>query len=98
MAHSGGSFFGIQAAAQGRTPVVLPYSKYVADMYGTVLLATSSVLSSNPDLVRRFAGALVRSIRYAVDNTAEAGTMTASVHTRGALTGLLGLVPDGAVI
>ncbi len=69
---------GIQAAAQGRTPVVLPYSKYVADLYGTVLLATSSVLSSNPDLVRRFAGALVRSIRYAVDNPAEAGTIIQS--------------------
>ncbi|HKT02978.1 MAG TPA: ABC transporter substrate-binding protein [Rugosimonospora sp.] len=66
---------GVTAAAQGKTAVVLPYSKYLTDLYGTVLLATTSVLGSNPDLVQRFVGALIKSIRYAVDNPEEAGTL-----------------------
>lgn len=66
---------GVQAAAQGKQAVVLPYSKYLTDLYGTVVLATTAVVNASPDLVQRFVGALVKSIRYAVDNPAEAGTL-----------------------
>jgi NitT/TauT family transport system substrate-binding protein len=65
----------VAAAAQGRTPVVLPYSKYITDLYGTVLIAPTSVLSASPDLVKRFIGAMVKSINYAVNNPEEAGTL-----------------------
>jgi NitT/TauT family transport system substrate-binding protein len=65
----------VENAAQGRTAVVFPYSQYLADLYGTVVIATTGVLSGNADLVRRFVGAMTRTVRYAVDNPDEAGTL-----------------------
>lgn len=70
------------AHATGAQPVVLPYAKYLTDLYGSVLITTTDLIKSSPDLVRRFASALLRGVRYAVDNPDHAGKlMHAAVPT-----------------
>jgi NitT/TauT family transport system substrate-binding protein len=67
----------VQAAAHKDT-VVLPYSDYMADPYGAVLITTTKLLKDNPDEVKRFSNALMKGLKYAVDNPDEAGTI---LHT-----------------
>ncbi|GIH12576.1 ABC transporter substrate-binding protein [Rugosimonospora africana] len=57
----------IRKAAGGREPVVLPYAKYLTDLYGSVLITTTSLIRTRPDLARRFGTAMLRGIRYAVE-------------------------------
>jgi NitT/TauT family transport system substrate-binding protein len=59
--------------ATGKTAVVLPYSRYLTDMYGDVLVTSTKLVQQKPDLVRKFTAALLSSLRYAVDNPTEAG-------------------------
>ena len=64
------------AKEQNRPPrqvVKLPYSDYLTDMYGTVLITSTQLLEQDPDLVRRFTGALMKGLRYAVEHPQEAG-------------------------
>jgi NitT/TauT family transport system substrate-binding protein len=61
------------AAATHRIPVVLPYSNYLGDLYGNALVTTAQTATNDPDLVHRFSHALMRGLRYAVDNPQEAG-------------------------
>jgi NitT/TauT family transport system substrate-binding protein len=70
------------AHAAGRQPIVLPYARYLTDLYGSVLITTTSLIKSNPDLVKRFSSALLRGVRYSVDNPEQAGKlMHAAVST-----------------
>jgi NitT/TauT family transport system substrate-binding protein len=63
----------VEKAAGGRAAVVLPYSDVLTDLYGNALLASTKVLRENPDLVRRFAAALLAGLVYAIDHPQEAG-------------------------
>lgn len=63
----------VEKAAPGRTVVVLPYSDVLTDLYGNALIASTRVLREDPELVRRFAGALLRGLAYAIDHAEEAG-------------------------
>jgi NitT/TauT family transport system substrate-binding protein len=62
----------VQAAASGQEPVVLPYDKYLIDLYGTVLIADKNLCDFFPGMVKRFATALIKALRYAVDHPGEA--------------------------
>jgi NitT/TauT family transport system substrate-binding protein len=64
----------VQAAIH-RPPVVLPYGDYLGDLYGNVVVSTVDIVKNDPDLVRRFVNALMRGLRYAVDNPDEAGQL-----------------------
>jgi NitT/TauT family transport system substrate-binding protein len=66
----------ISAAAKNQKTVTLPYSDYLADPYGSVLITTTKLINSNPDLVKRFTTALVKGLTYAVNNPTEAGDIT----------------------
>ena len=68
---------GIDRVANGRKVVVLPYTDYLTDLYGVGLGVTKKAKSENPDRVRRFNEALLKGLRYAVDNPAEAGQIYA---------------------
>lgn len=61
----------IRQAAGGRPVVTLPYGDYLTDLYGNAVVASTALISSNPDLVRRFTRALLRGLRYAVDHPQE---------------------------
>jgi NitT/TauT family transport system substrate-binding protein len=63
----------VEKAARGRTVVVLPYSDVLTDLYGNALLAATRVVRDDPDLVRRFAQALLKGLVYAVEHPEEAG-------------------------
>jgi NitT/TauT family transport system substrate-binding protein len=68
------------AAAAAKKPakaLVLPYSQYLTDLYGAVLIAQRSTIDANPDLVRRFTTGLLRGLEYAVTNPQEAGEIMA---------------------
>lgn len=62
----------IEAAAHKPT-VTLPYSDYLADPYGSVLITTTKTIKENPDLVKRFVGALAKGLEYSVNNPDESG-------------------------
>jgi NitT/TauT family transport system substrate-binding protein len=63
----------VQKAAAGRQVIVFPYRDYMADLYGNVLTTSKTLAEQKPDLVRRFATALDRGLRYAMDHPQEAG-------------------------
>lgn len=61
---------GIRAASKGQDITVLPYSDYMSDLYGNVLIARTD---TDTDLKRRFARALHKGLHHAVNNLEEAG-------------------------
>jgi NitT/TauT family transport system substrate-binding protein len=63
----------IEAAAEGREAVVLPFSDVLRDLYGISLITKSSLAEENPDLVQRFTRALLRGLEDAVADPEEAG-------------------------
>ncbi|BCB88070.1 ABC transporter substrate-binding protein [Phytohabitans suffuscus] len=63
----------VEKAAGGRAAVVLPYSDVLTDLYGNALIASTKVLREDPDLVRRFAGALIDGLLYAIEHPDETG-------------------------
>lgn len=73
----------VRAAADGHPVTVLPYSDYLDDLYGNVLVTSSDLAAGQPDLVRRFSAALLRGLRYAVDHPEESARI---LHTAVATT------------
>lgn len=65
----------VENAAPGKTAVAFPYGQFITDLYGTVIIATTGVLSGKPDLVQRFAAAMAKTMQYCVDNPEEAGKL-----------------------
>jgi NitT/TauT family transport system substrate-binding protein len=63
----------IEKTAGGRKMIIFPYGDYLSDLYGTVLITHADLIKENPDLVKRFNGALMRGLKYAVENPKEAG-------------------------
>lgn len=63
----------VEAAAGGRRAVLLPYGDYLQDLYGNVLITSSSYARAHPEKVRRFTTALLRGLRDAITEVAMAG-------------------------
>jgi NitT/TauT family transport system substrate-binding protein len=68
----------VASAAKGHKAIALPYSDYIQDLFGTVLLTQASIAKSNPDLVKRFSAASVKSAQYAVAHPDEAAQIIKS--------------------
>jgi NitT/TauT family transport system substrate-binding protein len=68
---------GIERASKGRKAVVLPYTDYLTDLYGVGVGVSKKELAAKPDMVRRFNEALLKGLRDAVENPAEAGKIYA---------------------
>lgn len=68
----------VRKAAGGAEPVVLPYAKYLTDLYGSVLITTTSMIRTRPDLASRFGTAMMRGVRYAVEEPEHAGRVAHS--------------------
>jgi NitT/TauT family transport system substrate-binding protein len=62
---------GIEKAA-GKKAVILPYSDYLADLYGTSLVTTATTAKQSPDLVKRFRDASLKGLAYALEHPKEA--------------------------
>jgi NitT/TauT family transport system substrate-binding protein len=68
---------GIEAAAQGKKPVVLPFSDFLPNLYGNGLAVSAKSAKDDPDRVRRFNEAVLKGLAYAIENPAEAGKIYA---------------------
>ena len=75
------------AAVAGHVPdpkiVTLAYSEYMTDLYGNVLVAPTSLIKSNPDLVRRFNRAYLKSLAASMaDPEGTAAALVKNVPTQ----------------
>lgn len=64
--------------AAGEPAVVLPFSDHLPDLYGNTLVANTTTVAENPDLVRRFSEALFRGLAYSIENPEETGEILVS--------------------
>jgi NitT/TauT family transport system substrate-binding protein len=71
---------GIAAAGGGREVVSLPFSDFLPDLYGAVLVAPKRLVAEDADRARRFTGALLRGLEYAVAHPHEAGEILAEAQ------------------
>lgn len=66
---------GALATASKKEVVILPYSDYLRDLFGNAIITTPALIEQNPDLVRRFTGAILKGLKYSIDNPEEAATI-----------------------
>jgi NitT/TauT family transport system substrate-binding protein len=52
--------------------VVMPYSDYLKDLYGNAIITRPELISSSPDLVKRFTTAALKGLQYTLDHPEEA--------------------------
>ena len=55
--------------------VLLPYSDYLQDLYGNVLITNSAYAKENPEKVKKFTAALLKGLEDAITNPDEAGNI-----------------------
>lgn len=65
----------IETIAKGKTAVLLPYSDYLQDLYGNVLITSSQYAKDNPEKVKKFTAALLRGLDDSITNPNEAGNL-----------------------
>ncbi|MFI5492595.1 ABC transporter substrate-binding protein [Actinoplanes sp. NPDC051859] len=58
-----------------KTAVLLPYSDYLQDLYGNVLITSSQYAKDNPEKVKKFTEALLKGLQDSITNPGEAGTI-----------------------
>ena len=63
----------VETVAKGKKAVVLPYSDYLQDLYGNVLVTSSAYAEKDPEKVKKFSAALLRGLEDSINNPAEAG-------------------------
>jgi len=64
-----------QAAAGGKPIVALPYEKSFPGFMGIGLVASDSMIAGNPELVKRFTAALMKGLRWSIDNPGRTGAI-----------------------
>jgi NitT/TauT family transport system substrate-binding protein len=60
------------AAVTKKEPTFLPYSDYLTDLYGNVLITSTKIAKEKPEEVKRFTAALLKGLEYSLANPAEA--------------------------
>jgi NitT/TauT family transport system substrate-binding protein len=70
---------GIERAANGRKATIFPYSDFLSDLYGNVILTHLDLTQKNPELVRRFNQALMKGLKYAMEHPEESGKILNSI-------------------
>ncbi|AGL17765.1 ABC transporter substrate-binding protein [Actinoplanes sp. N902-109] len=76
--------------ASKKEVTVLPYSQYLSDLYGNAIIAKPSLISGNPDLVKRFVGAAMKSLQYTIDHPDEAAAAMNKAEPTAAIPAALG--------
>ncbi|WP_203928891.1 ABC transporter substrate-binding protein [Virgisporangium ochraceum] len=61
----------LEKAGKGRKIVMFPYSDFISDLYGVTIMTHKDVIAKNPDLVKRFNQAIMRGVKYSVNNPEE---------------------------
>jgi NitT/TauT family transport system substrate-binding protein len=87
--------------------VVMPYSTYLGDLYGNAIITKPSLISSKPDLVKRFTTAALKGLQYTIDHPAEAAEILHKAEPTSAVPAAVGEIeamkpyiapPGGAAI
>ncbi|MGN9906182.1 ABC transporter substrate-binding protein [Phytohabitans sp. LJ34] len=60
------------AAVTKKEPFFLPYSDYLIDLYGNVLITSTKNATDKPEEVKKFTAALLKGLEYSLANPAEA--------------------------
>ncbi len=60
------------AAVTKKTPVVLPYSNVMQDLYGNALITSAKIAKEKPEMVKKFVAALLKGLEYALAHPQEA--------------------------
>ena len=63
----------VESIAKGKKAVVLPYSDYLQDLYGNVLITSAQYAKENPDKTRKFTEAVLKGLNDSITKPAEAG-------------------------
>jgi NitT/TauT family transport system substrate-binding protein len=63
------------AAVTKKTPVVLPYSNVMQDLYGNALITSTKIAKEKPEMVKRFTAALLKGLEYALAHPQEAADL-----------------------
>ncbi|QOC90325.1 ABC transporter substrate-binding protein [Micromonospora craniellae] len=64
-------------AVTKKKAVLLPYSNVMQDLYGMVLITSKQVAGEKPEMVKRFTGALLKGLEYALEHPDEAAEILA---------------------
>ncbi|MEV6173330.1 ABC transporter substrate-binding protein [Streptomyces sp. NPDC051954] len=59
-------------AVTKKKAVLLPYSDVIPDLYGNVLITSAKLAKQEPEMVKRFSGALLKGLEYSLANSKEA--------------------------
>lgn len=76
--------------ASKKEVVVLPYSTYLGDLYGNAIITKPSLISSNPDLVKRFTTAALKGLQYSIDHPDEAAAILNKAEPTSAVPAAIG--------
>jgi len=80
---------GLEIASK-KEVTVLPYSKYLGDLYGNAIITKPSLISSDPDLVKRFVGAAMKGLQYTIDHPDEAAAIMNKAEPSAAIPAAVG--------
>ncbi|GAA3294920.1 ABC transporter substrate-binding protein [Dactylosporangium vinaceum] len=81
---------GIEKAAGGKKSVVLPYSKYLGDLYGNGIITTSKIAKENPDLAKRFRDASLKALKYTIEHPDDAAQILKKAQPAADVTAAIG--------
>jgi len=72
----------VEALANGRKAVALPYSDYLSDLYATSLLTSTGYARDHPEKVKKFTAALLKGLGDAIDHPDQAGEILRKARAR----------------
>jgi NitT/TauT family transport system substrate-binding protein len=81
---------GLEKAAGGKATVVLPYSRYLPELFGNGLIAPLSITRDNPDLARRFRDAALHGLQYTIEHPQEAAEIMKKAQPAADITAAVG--------
>jgi len=81
---------GIEKAAGGKKATVLPYNKYLPELFGNGILAPVSITRDRPDLARRFRDAALKGLQYTLDHPEEAAQILKKAQPAADVTAAVG--------
>ena len=70
--------------------VVMPYSTYLGDLYGNAIITKPALISSDPDLVKRFTTAALKGLQYTIDHPQEAAEILHKAEPTSAVPAAIG--------
>ncbi len=76
--------------ASKKPVTVMPYSDYLKNLYGNVIVARSDLITSDRDLVARFTAAALKGLQYSIDHPEEAAAILNKAEPTAAVPAAIG--------